>query len=272
MKKLFAILAVHTLLLGSFEVLAADPALAGMTLQQRLQRIERLLSSDVLMEQSQQNEMLRNEITALRELIEQQQYEMETLKQRQRSLYLDMDRRLTALEAGATTTAGASPVPPPNTTTAGTAAARNTVAATAASATPAGGIAGGAANAKQAYTAAFELLKEGRYARSIEAFREFLSTYPDSQYVDNARYWMAEANYVSRKYDVALKDFQKLIARHPDSTKIPGARLKIGYVYYELKNWPQARAMLEQVVKLYPGSGVAKKAKERLARMKREGH
>jgi TolA-binding protein len=48
--------------------------------------------------------------------------------------------------------------------------------------------------------------------------------------------------------------------------------LKIGYVYYELKNWPQARASLEQVIKLYPGTSVAKKAKERLARMKREGH
>ncbi len=249
---------------------AQDAGLASMTVQQRLQRIERLVSSDVLMEQAQQNEMLREEITSLRELIEQQQYELETVKQRQRSLYLDMDRRLTNLEAGATSVSR-SPVPPPNTSAGATGSAApppvSNVGAGAATAA-----ATGAADAKQAYSAAFELLKEGRYARSIKAFETFLKQYPGSQYVDNAQYWMAEANYVSREYKTALTEFEKLIAQHPDSTKIPGARLKIGYVYYELKNWPEARASLEKVIKLYPDTSVAKKARERLARMKREGH
>ncbi len=255
---------VFATLLASAAVSHADSsALANMSVQQRLERIERLVSSDVLMEQARQSEMLRDEITALRELIEQQQYELETIKQRQRSLYLDMDRRLTSLEAGETS-AGTSPVPPP-------------ASGVSASATNPPGTAAGAGHAvaedaKSAYSAAFELLKEGRYARSIEAFQSFLKKYPDSQYVDNAQYWMAEANYVSRQYKTALDGFQKLIASHPDSSKIPGAKLKIGYVYYELKNWPQARATLEQVVKQYPKSSVAKKAKERLARMKREGH
>lgn len=243
---------------------AQDPALTAMTVQQRLQRIERLVSPDVLMEQSRQNDLLREEITALRELIEQQQYELETIRQRQRSLYLDMDRRLTHLETGAGA-ASSSPVPPPNTTAGNTAGAVTPADAGAGSATA-------GSSARQAYSAAFELLKEGRYARSIEAFAAFLKQYADSQYADNAQYWMAEANYVSREYKTALAEFENLIARYPDSSKIPGARLKIGYVYYELKNWQQARASLEQVVKLYPDTSVAKKAKERLARMKREGH
>jgi tol-pal system protein YbgF len=251
-----------TLLVSSSASIAADSALASMSVKQRLERVERLLSSDVLMEQSQQNEMLRTEITALRELIEQQQYEMETIKQRQRSLYLDMDRRLTHLETGAARVSR-SPVPPPGSGMPAVPVAVTpglTATTTAAS-----------AGARQAYGSAFELLKEGRYASSITAFEDFLKRYPGSQYVDNAQYWLAEANYVSREYKVALKEFQNLIAGHPDSTKIPGARLKIGYVYYELKNWPAAKQALAEVVKLYPDTTVAKKANERLARMKREG-
>ena len=77
---------------------------------------------------------------------------------------------------------------------------------------------------------------------------------------------------MSREYKQALIEFQQLIAQYPDSTKNPGARLMIGYVYFELKNWSAAREALQQVIKLYPDTTVAKKANERLQRMKREGH
>lgn len=256
---------VTSLSLLSFNatVLAAD-ALNTLSLQQRIERVERLLSSDVLMQQSQQSEMLLSEISALRELIEQQSYELETIKQRQRSLYLDMDRRLTNLEAGPASVRR-SPVPAPNTT-----AVRTTAPVAATASNKSTGAA--ATGARQAYTGAFDLLKQGRYADSIVAFKTFLKQHAGSQYEDNAQYWLAEANYVSREYNIALEEFQALIARHPDSTKIPGARLKIGYVYYELKNWSSARETLEQVVKLYPDTTVAKKATERLSRIKREGH
>ncbi len=241
--------------------LAEESALTRMSVQQRLERIERLTSSDVMMEQQQQMTTMRDEVASLRSLIEQLQYEMDTLKQRQRSLYLDMDRRLTNLEAGAANVSQ-SPVPAPN--TAGSAYVPVPTSTSGATQVAAG-------DAKQAYSSAFELLKEGRYAQSIEAFSQFMRTYPTSQYMDNAQYWLAEANYVSRSYKTALAEFKKLIANYPSSTKLPGARLKIGYVYYELKNWDEARQELNQVVKLYPNTTVAKKANERLARMKREG-
>ena len=124
----------------------------------------------------------------------------------------------------------------------------------------------------QQYTAAFDLLKEGQYSKSIAAFDSFLKTYPESKYADNAQYWLGEANYVSREYKTALSAFQTLIAKYPESTKISGARLKIGYTYYELKNWSAAKDALMQVVKLYPDTSVATKANDRLERIKREGH
>ena len=244
-------------LLACSQVQAADEALSKLSDQQRIQRLERLISSDVLREQTQTIQMLREEVSALREQIEQQEYVLESMKQRQRNLYLDMDRRINNVEAGGRNKGvSAAPVPPPNTTT----TVKSPV------------VVAGDTDGQEAYSKAFALLKEGQYKQSIEAFEAFKKSYPNSKYADNAQYWLGEANYVSREYNKALTEFQQLIAQYPESTKNPGARLKIGYVYFELKNWSAAREALQQVIKLYPDTTVAKKANERLQRMKREGH
>jgi len=244
-------------LLVSSNVFAEKSSLDNLSEVQRIQRLEKMLSSDVLREQTLTIQTLREEIAALREQIELQDYEVESMKQRQRNLYLDMDRRINNVEAGGgNRRVAAVPVPPPNSSKAVTAA-------------PA--VDGDDADGQQAYAKAFALLKEGQYQQSITAFESFKVSYPNSKYADNAQYWLAEANYVSREYKKALQEFQQLIAQYPDSSKNSGAHLKIGYVYFELKNWSAARDALEKVITLYPDTTVAKKANERLQRMKREG-
>ncbi|VAW55383.1 hypothetical protein MNBD_GAMMA05-2440 [hydrothermal vent metagenome] len=245
------------LVLTTGNVFGADSSLANLSEQQRIQRLERMISSDVLREQTEMLQSLREEISTLREQTEQQEYELESMKQRQRNLYLDMDRRINNVEAGGRRVSSVAPVPPPNST--------KSVAATA---VPVAGDSDG----QSAYSKAFALLKEGQYEQSITAFEKFKVSYPNSKYSDNTQYWLGEANYVSRDYKKALSEFQQLIAQFPQSSKNSGARLKIGYVYFELKNWSAAREALQQVITLYPDTTVAKKANERLQRMKREGH
>jgi tol-pal system protein YbgF len=239
-------------------VVAADSSLAKLSDQQRIARLERMLSSDVFREQTQTIQLLREEISALREQTEQQEYELESMKQRQRNLYLDMDRRINSVEAGGGNSGrAAAPVPPPG------ASSSKTVIPV---------VTAGDKDGQEAYSKAFALLKEGRYEQSIQAFESFKVSYPNSKYADNAQYWLGEANYVSRDYKKALAAFQQLVAQYPESSKNSGARLKIGYVYFELKNWSAARDALQQVITLYPDTTVAKKANERMQRMKREGH
>jgi tol-pal system protein YbgF len=245
-------------LLIAGNVVAVDNSLANLSDQQRIVRLERMLSSDVFREQAQTIQILREEISALREQAEQQEYELESMKQRQRNLYLDMDRRINNVEAGGRSGGSfAAPVPPPNSSTSKIAVPVVTA---------------GDKNGQEAYSKAFALLKEGSYEQSIQTFENFKTSYPDSKYADNAQYWLGEANYVSRDYKKALTAFQQLVAQYPESSKNEGARLKIGYVYYELKNWSAARDALQQVVTLYPDTTVAKKANERMQRMKREGN
>ena len=185
-------------LLGTANVLAEDSSLANLSEKQRIQRLERMMDSDILRQQTQAMQSLREEVSALREQLEQQGYELESMKQRQRNLYLDMDRRINNAEAGSRNTVTfAAPVPPPN------ASANNTAAPAAVA---------GDVDGQDAYSKAFALLKEGQYKQSIVAFEKFKASYPNSKYADNAQYWLGEASYVSRDYKKALTEFQQLIA------------------------------------------------------------
>lgn len=258
-------LTLSLLSLFAANVYAADDV-SMMNLKQRLERLEQLISSDALIQQSQQMDSIREEISSLRQDIELQNYELETVKQRQRSLYLDMDRRLQSLETNNNGSTGrantAAPVPPP---TSGVPSNRGIDSATNIETST-------DVDGKGDYSKAFGYLKEGLYSKSISEFELFKKKYPESKFSDNAQYWLGEANYVSRNYKKALNEFQTLISKYPDSAKISGARLKIGYTYFELKNWSAASESLQQVITLYPKTTVAKKANDRLQRMKREGH
>jgi len=243
--------------------------------EQRLNRLENLFKNQVLVEQTQRMEQIQQELTALRELVESQENQLQMIKQRQRNLYQDMDRRLNDLEikgggqgassknTSSTAPSGGSPVPPPG------AAAVAATSVASASPTPA---ADGDKNGKVAYTQAFNTLKEGKYQQAISAFNAFQQTYPDSVYGANAQYWLGETYSVTRDYKTALSEFQKVIKQYPQSSKVEGAMLKIGYTYYEMRDWASAKASLDEVISKYPNTTVSRKAKERLQRMKREGH
>ena len=124
---------------------------------------------------------------------------------------------------------------------------------------------------REAYKGAFDLLKARRYAESQAAFRDLLARYPQGQYADNARYWLAESSYTTRDYPTALMEFETLVTQYPQSPKVAGALLKIGYIQFEQQNWPAARASLEGLTKRFPETTEARLAQSRLERMTKDG-
>lgn len=128
------------------------------------------------------------------------------------------------------------------------------------------------AETTNAYREAFLLLKQRDYEEAITSFSGFLETYPTSKYSANAQYWMAEANYVTKRYAEALQQFQTVIEQYPTSSKVPDARLKIGYTFYELEKWEEARVTLTRLRAQFPNSTVAGLAQQRLERLEKEGH
>jgi tol-pal system protein YbgF len=235
-------------------------------LETRVDRVERKVDSQSLVEMNKQISALESEVRNLRGLVETLQFELNATRERQRNLYVDLDGRIQALEGGGprppASAAGFPSSGVSNTPPAGVAAPAAAVAAPAAAAT---------GSEQGDYQAAFNLLKEGRYGEASEGFASFLAAYPNSNLADNAQYWHAETFYVSREFDKALAAFQKVLQQFPNSRKAPDALLKIGYCNYELQQWPPARQALERVRAEYPDSTAAKLAEQRLTRMNSEG-
>ncbi|MEO8700988.1 MAG: tol-pal system protein YbgF [Kofleriaceae bacterium] len=114
------------------------------------------------------------------------------------------------------------------------------------------------------YRAAVELVKSGDHDKSVAALRAFLGKYPRHDYADNAQYWLGEAFYAHKDYKEALVEFRNVIETYPRGNKVPDALLKVGYCYQALGQTDKARAVLEQVVNLYPKTEPALLAAKRL--------
>jgi tol-pal system protein YbgF len=248
---------------------------AKLTTEQRLDRLERMLKNQNMADLVYQVQQLRQEVQRLNGELEMQKHAMDAMNRRQRDLYLDIDQRLGRLQSGpggavsAATPAAVTPppapvAPPVSVPTAPSPVPAQTAAAPAKPLDP--------KKEATAYQSAFNLLKQGRYPESIKAFRAFLNDYRGGSYEDNAKYWLAEASYVNRDFDTALKDFSKVIIDHPKSYKVPGAMLKMGYIYYEQKAWDKAREVLQRLQNDYPGSTEARLGEKRLNRIAKEGH
>ena len=236
-----------------------------------------------------QMQQLQDEVRMLRGMVEDQGIQLESLSKRQRDQYLDLDQRLNTQRRSATapalsnnrvTTSGAVPasagsLPVIREDVPDVRPSMDTPSSTTAIATPdtqARELAASPEAEKAAYDQGFQSLKDLKYADSATQFSAFVRQYPNSDYADNAQYWLGESYYVTRNYDIALEAFQTLLSNYPDSPKVADGLLKIGYTHYELKQWDQARAALVQVQEQYPDTTLARLAGSRIRSMKLEGH
>ena len=252
-------------------------------LSARMQKIEQALNNQALLDMAQRVATLQREVRELRGQNERLLYELNSIKTLQREQYLAMERRLQS---------GPSP-----SHTAGAAGSLDGTALGQTGDTAVPGIPGAeaplvaitsepveealsgqvvspetASEVAEDYKNAFTLLKSGKYDDSIAAFESFLRKHPDSKYAANAQYWLAEANYVTRRYPQALVEFSVVVSKYPASSKLADARLKLAFTHYELGQFQEARAELTRLRAQFPNSSVASLAQKRLERMSREGN
>ncbi len=235
-----------------------DPVYLMLTdLEARLTRIERVIDNQSLIELSTQVDRLQTQARELRGEVETFRYEADNGTDRQRQLYLDIDNRLQTLEVSQ---AHATDLPPVAISDLETEESLPLISRPRVL----------AGSDQDNYQLAFDLLKNGRYVESAQAFDQFLAIFPSSPLADNAQYWLAETYYVQRQFTTALPTFQAIIDRYPDSSKLPDALLKIGFCNYELKQWDAARAALQRVAREFPETTVARLASQRLERLTQE--
>ena len=124
---------------------------------------------------------------------------------------------------------------------------------------------------REAYRAAFDLLKDRNYPQAKQAFTSMLARYPQGQFADNGFYWLGEIGYMTKDYPAAMIHFNRLIADYPLSPKLPGAMLKLGYVYQDQNDLEQARNVLTAVAERFPDTTEGRLAKGRLDQITRDG-
>ena len=226
-------------------------------LDTRLERIERVMANQSLLDFSNQLEALRGDVRAMHNDVDQMSNAIEAGRKQQRDMYADLDQRMKNLESRGSIASGAASAP-----------------ASAGAAAPAVSNApdANAGDDKTSYQAAFNLLKDGQYDRAIAGFQKFLAAYPDSSLADNGQYWLGEAFYVNKAYPEAQAAFQRVIDKYPQSRKIADALLKIGYCRYEMKQWDSARQVLGQVVARFSDTPAGRLAQQRLDKMTAEKH
>ena len=213
-------------------------------LDQRVQRIERVLTNQSLLDLAKRIDDVQGQLRQMRGEVELLQNQSEGGKTQTRSLYGDLEKRLAALETlgglGSGSAGGVMPAP-----------------------------GAGGAGEQAVYDAAFNALKGSDFPKAISGFRSFVTTYPSSPLASNAQYWLGEAYYVTKEYQSAIAAFQKVTTDYPDSRKAPDALVKIGFTQSALGRNGDARVTLEDVVRRFPGTEAAQLASERLKRMPR---
>lgn len=121
---------------------------------------------------------------------------------------------------------------------------------------------------QQIYQRGAEALDGKRYADARAAWTQLLTKYPKSEYADNARYWIGESYYAEKDFASAILEYDKVVRDYPGQDKVPAALLKQGLAFLEIGEKEGAVATLQDVVKKYPKTDEAKKAKERLQKLK----
>jgi tol-pal system protein YbgF len=214
----------------------------------RVQRIERVVSNQSLLDMAQKLDAAQADVRSLRGRVEELENSNEALRKQQRELYSDLDKRLGAAGSGAGGGSSGSIGPPP---------VPGVI-----SSSP-----GSAATEQAAYSQAFDALKAQNYTAAISGFGSFLSNYPSSPIAENAQYWLGEAHYAKGEYDQAAASFRSVGERWPNSRKSPDALLKLGFSQAEMKRFAEARVTLADVTRKFPDSDAAKLAAERLRRI-----
>lgn len=216
-------------------------------IEDRLAMLERIVDSRTESQQRMQGQLdeLQGDIDEMRGSIELHNHQLEKLLERQRELFLELDRRFESMQQSSDTLA-------------------NDIAnIDGADTSPA---AANPANEQTAYQAAVNLiLKDKDYENAVPAFQSFLSQYPNSELTDNAHYWLGQLLYNQQKYDEAKEQFEQVANKFASSPKRADSLLKLGLIEKSIGNLSAANNLFQQVVDEYSSSTSAREATRQLA-------
>lgn len=114
---------------------------------------------------------------------------------------------------------------------------------------------------EQRYEQALRLILDGTdFARGREQMEAFAREFPRHDLYVNAIYWVGEALYGERKFELSILQFQDVISGHPRHGKAPDALYKQALAFNSLNDTQNARATMRKLIDSYPGTEQARAA------------
>lgn len=262
-------------LLGSELALAAAPVVSAESEQRQLQQASAVqdqqaqLRNQVIADLQIQVTALQEEVRLLTGKVEEQDYKMSQLLERQRELYRDIDRRLSGASASGSSTEPATvntvpALPEPAVTEPVAVVSAPVVTEPVKPAKPSAKGSKDVEAEQKAYDAIFPLVRNKQYSEAAKAYIDFLQQYPDGRNAANARYWLGQVYYVQGSNEDAETQFKLVMSQHADSPKASDALLKLATIEERRGAVAAAKALFQQVVQKYPGSSSAAAAQKRL--------
>lgn len=203
----------------------------------RLQDLDSRISSEKLIDLFNQVESMKTEIGALRGELEVLKHNQETMQQRQTDIYNDLDGRLSQLGAGGS---------------------GKSVQSTTSSSSQ--------SNADE-YERAMTFLNQKKYENALDALENFANANPSDPRTVEARYWMGIAHTGLKEYSTAIDIHRRFVADNPKHPKAPEALRNVAQCQLALNQRDAAKATLQQLIRQYPNSDAAKRAKDQLTRL-----
>ncbi|PQJ22959.1 tetratricopeptide repeat protein [Tenacibaculum sp. SG-28] len=100
----------------------------------------------------------------------------------------------------------------------------------------------------------------GDNSSKITNLETLVSTFQNSQLVDDALFQIGNTYTTQKQVKEALKTYDKILLKHPNSNYIPSVLLRQGLLYYTANDNQKAIEKYKSVVKEYPNSSEAKQA------------
>lgn len=209
-----------------------------------VQRLERLLQNraHIQLQMQQQIDTMSVELNELRGKVERNSYEMKQMLDRQRELFIELDRvRNQAVSPNVNVEPAESP-----------------------DVSDTGGVYVADANEEAAYKNAVYVVKvEKDFPKAIAAFTKFQKDFPNSPYMANTHYWIGQLHYALKQDVDSTKSFASVVA-YKDSNKRADSLVKLGDIAKRNGKAEVAKKYYQQAIDEYPGSASAEMAQSKL--------
>lgn len=180
-------------------------------------------SNALVNELLEQVQMMQQELSELRGLVEQQDNELRKLKKSQTASYQDVDKRLRELSDAQKKQK----------------TAKKSTLSVKKQATP----------SASDYKTAMKLVRAKKYDKAITEFSSFYKANPKSKLAANSLYWIGEIQMVKGNKKMAKDNFLKVIKLFPKHTKSADARYKLAVIKHKEGDLAAAKKELRELIK-----------------------